>query len=174
MSVTKYTGSGSVAATDYKYIKYVGKTKDGHDVEIELQTAICLSNPDWTFAEKDDTVAALEFTAVYDDGDLAEGDRTEPWTLTLGDGLTSGTGEILLGVGFFYVGTSASDAAKVGLTRGGGSFVVEREYRPINADGDPGMVEGRIVQETGQPKLTLNALQWLTKVPTLYAGMKTV
>lgn len=173
MAVTKITGSGQIAASDVKYVKWVGKTKAGNAVTIELPEAICLSNPDWTFAEKDETVPEIEFTALYDDEKLADGDRTEPWSITIADGTTAGNGEILLGVGKFYVGTSSSDAACVGLTRGGGSFVVEREFREINADEDPGPVKDRIHQEGGRPKLKFNALQWLTKIPNLYAGMKT-
>lgn len=174
MSATKYTGSGAIAASDFKYIKYVGKTKGGKSITIEMPKAICLSNPDWKFAEKDDTVPEIEFSGVYDDDNLAADDRTEPWTVELADGTTAGNSEILLGVGKFYIGTSASDAACVGLTRGGGSFVVERNYREINADNDPGAVEGRIVQEEGRPKLKFNALQFITKIASLYAGMKTV
>lgn len=174
MAATTYTGAGEVLASDIKYIKWVGKTKAGKAVTIEMPKAFCRSNPDWTFAEKDDIVPELEFEGVYDDEKLAGDDRTEPWTITMADGVEAGNGEILLGVGKFYVGTSKSDAACVGLTRGGGSFVVEREYREINADEDPGAVEGRLEQTSGRPKMKLNALQWLTKIGTLYSGMKTV
>mgnify|MGYP006939717841 CR=1 FL=1 len=170
---TKYTGTGAVATTDYKYVKWVGRTKGGQAVTIEMPKAICRSNPDWTFAEKDDTVPEIEFEGVYSDDDLAAGTRTEPWTLTVADGTTAGNGEIVLGVGKFYVGAASGSATCVGLTRGGGSFVVEREYREINADEDPGAVEGRIEQTSGRPKLKLNALQWLTKVATLYSGITT-
>lgn len=170
----KYAGAGVIQSTDYKYVKWVGKTKAGVPVTIEMPNAICLSNPDWTFAEKDDVVPEIEFSGVYTDTALDTGDRTEPWSITFTDAATAGNGEIVLGVGKFYVGTSSSDAACVGLTRGGGSFVVEREYREINADEDPGAVKDRIVQEGGRPKLKLNTLQWLTKLPTLYAGIKTV
>lgn len=172
-TAAKYTGSGAVAAADYKYVKWVGKTKSGVAVTIEMPKAICRSNPDWTLAEKDDVVAALEFEGVYNDTALAADTRTEPWTITLADGSVSGAAEIVLGVGKFYVGTSSSDATAVALTRGGGRFTVEREYREIRADGDPGAVEGRIVQEEGRPKLSLNALTWLAKVATLYAGIVT-
>lgn len=174
MAETKYTGTGVVAASDYKYVKWVGRTKGGQAVTIEMPKAICKSNIDWTFAEKDDVVPEIEFEGVYDDDNLASGDRTEPWTLTVADGVSAGNGEILLGVGKFYVGAAASSAAAVGLTRGGGSFVVEREYREINADEDPGAVEGRITQEAGRPKLKMNALQWLTRVADIYSGVKTV
>lgn len=166
-----YTGTGVIAASDYRYVKYVGTTKNGKGVTIILPKALCRSNPDFAFAEKDDVVAALEFEGVYNDTALAQSDRTEPWTMEVEDGVEAGASEILLGVGKFYIGTSASDAVAVGLTRGGGSFIVEREQREINADGDPGAVEGRVVQEMGRPKLTLNALQFITKMDKMYAGM---
>lgn len=173
MADTVYTGAGEVLPTDIKYVKWIGKTKGGQTIKIELPKAFCRSDPNWTFAEKDDTTAEIEFEGVYEDEKLANGDRTEPWLITIPSEVTEGAGEILLGIGAFYVGTSQSDAKRVALTRGGGSFVVEREYREINADGDPGAVEGRITQEAGRPKLKLVALQWLTKVNKLYSGIKT-
>lgn len=169
-----YTGAAQVTNADIRYIKWVGKTKGGQSIQIELPEAFCRSNPDWAFAEKNETTPEVEFEAVYDDEKLAADDRTEPWKLTLPDGMTAGNDEILLGVGKFYIGTSAEDAKPVGLTRGGGSFVVEREYRDINADDDPGSVKGRISKDTARPKLKLTALQWLTKVSDLYACIKTV
>ena len=169
MAATTYTGAGNVSAADVRYVKWEGKTKGGLPVTIELEKAFCRSNPDWTFEEKNDTTPEIEFEGMYNDEKLAAGDRTEPWKLTRPDGLTAGNGEILLGVGRFSIGTSASDAKAVGLTRGGGSFIVEREYREINADDDPGLVEDRVEKTSGRPKLKLNALQWLTKVSDLYA-----
>ena len=174
MADIKYTGSGSVSAADYKYVKWVGKTKGGQAVTIEMPKAICKSNIDLKFAEKDDTVPEIEFEGVYEDAKLEAGNRTEPWTITFADGVTAGNGEIVLGVGKVYVGAAEGSATCVGLTRGGGQFTVEREYREINADEDPGAVEGRIVQEAGRPKLKLNALQWLTKISTLYSGVTAV
>lgn len=174
MADVKLTGAGVVQDTDYKYIKYVGKTKAGNAITIEVENAFCRSNPDWTFAEKDDVVPEIEFEGCYDDEKLDKDDRTEPWTLTRPNDLKAGNGEIVLGVGKFYVGTNSTDAKCVGLTRGGGSFTVEREYREINADGDPGAVKGRMEQNTGRPKMKFKAMQWLTKVADLYAGMKTV
>lgn len=173
MANTTITGTGVVASTDYKYVKWVGRTKGGDAIQIVLPRAICRSNPDWKFEEKTEAVAELEFEGVYNDDNLANDDRTEPWQMT-GPGATSGVKAIQLGVGRFYVGTSESDAAVVGLTRGGGSFVVERTFHDINADDDPGSVEGRIWQDEGRPKLKLSALEWLDKVTTLYSGMKTV
>ena len=173
MATTTYTGAGQVAASDYRYVKWVGKTKAGLPVQIELPEAICRSNPDWAFEEKNETTPEVEFEGVYNDDKLAVDDLTEPWVLTLPDGLSAGNSEIVLGVGKFYIGTSADDAEYVGLTRGGGSFVVEREFRDINADGDPGSVKDRISKDTGRPKLKLTALQWLTKVSDLYSCITT-
>lgn len=173
MAGTVYTGAGQVTANDVKYVKWVGRTKGGKALQIEMEKAICRSNPDWKFEEKNDTTAEVEFEGLYTDDKLAAGDRTEPWKLTLPDGVTAGANEIILGVGKFYIGKSSADAKMVALTRGGGSFVVEREFREINADEDPGAVEGRIVKEMGRPKLKLVALQWLTQIADLYACMET-
>jgi len=65
--------------------------------------------------------------------------------------------KILLGNGVFTVG-----ATPIALTRGGGSFTVEREIRDINADGDYGPVEGRVVVDSEIAKLTVNALDLFT------------
>lgn len=65
------------------------------------------------------------------------------------------TGEkIMLGCGVVSVG-----GFPIGLTRGGSSFVVEREYRNIEADCDRGPVKGRVVIDTEVSKLTVNALE---------------
>lgn len=62
--------------------------------------------------------------------------------------------DIILGDGVFAIG-----GVTVGLTRGGGNFAVEREYREIEADGDYGPVKGRIRKIRSVAKLTLNALE---------------
>lgn len=168
-----YTGAGRVSAADFRYVKWVGRTKGGEPVQIELEKAFCRSNPDWKFEEKNDTIATVEFEGAYEDEKLAADDRTEPWKLTV-NSTEAGNAEIVLGVGKFYLGTSKDDAVHVGLTRGGGSFIVEREFREINADEDPGLVADRIEKEMARPKLTLNALQWLTKVDKLYTCIQKV
>lgn len=61
--------------------------------------------------------------------------------------------KILLGYGEFSIG-----GVPIGLTRGGGSFDVETEYREIEADGDRGPVKGRVTIDTQIAKLKLNAL----------------
>lgn len=62
--------------------------------------------------------------------------------------------KILLGYGVVKVGLTP-----IGLTRGGSAFLVEREYRPIEADGDRGIVKGRITIDKEEAKLTVNALE---------------
>jgi hypothetical protein len=62
--------------------------------------------------------------------------------------------KILLGYGVVAIG-----ATPIGLTRGGSSFTVEREMREIEADGDKGPVQGRIVIDREVAKLTVNALE---------------
>ena len=63
---------------------------------------------------------------------------------------------IILGDGLFSIGASA-----IGLTRGGGQFVIERENREIEADGDFGPVKGRIRKIKSVAKLTINMLELL-------------
>lgn len=74
---------------------------------------------------------------------------------------------IILGHGVFSVGDK-----DIALTRGGGQFILEREYREIEADGDKGPVKGRINKDKSVPKLTMNAL---TVIPddmaTYYPGI---
>jgi hypothetical protein len=68
----------------------------------------------------------------------------------------AGVNNIILGDGVFKIGTTA-----IALTRGGGSFSIEREYREIEADGDFGPIKGRIRKTRSVAKLTLNALEIL-------------
>lgn len=78
--------------------------------------------------------------------------------------------KILLGAGIFKIGDTA-----VGLTRGGGQFTNEREYRPIQADGDKGTVKGRVVQEGSTPKLKFTSLEVISpSLPKYYPGIKIV
>lgn len=62
--------------------------------------------------------------------------------------------KILLGYGVVSIGETP-----IGLTRGGSAFMVEREYRNIEADGDRGIVKERTVIDTENAKLTVNALE---------------
>ena len=65
--------------------------------------------------------------------------------------------KILLGTGVFSVG-----GTPVALTRGGGVFEIQREFRPIEADGDRGSVEGRVEIDTEKPFLTIRKLDPIT------------
>lgn len=166
--MTKYRGTGTVTDADYKAVKWVGKTKGGKAVTVSFEKAINMGNIDWTFAEKNDVVAEIVMTAVYENTDITSNDPTEPWKIEV-DGAAAGASEIMLGVGVFYIGEEA-----IALTRGGGKFSVTREFREINADGDRGPVEGRIVMEGSRATLTMNTLQILTKLTDLYPAIETV
>lgn len=166
--MAKYRGTGTITAADYKALKWRGKSKDGKAVVITLENAINLGDIDWTFAEKNDTVAQVVFTATYSNTDETASTTTEPWEVEI-DGQASGAGEIMLGAGIFSI-----DDNDIALTRGGGSFKVAREFREINADGDRGPVKGRINMEGSRATLTLNTLQILTRLADLYAGVESV
>lgn len=74
---------------------------------------------------------------------------------------------IILGKGVFSI-----NDIDVALTKGGGQFIVEREYREIEADGDKGAVKGRIVLDRSVPKLTVNALSLIPEdYKTYYPGL---
>lgn len=163
----KYTGTGAVTNADFKEVRWVGLTKGGNAVTITLHDAINMGNIDWTFAEKNDVVPSVEFTACYDNTDAASDSTVEPFELEINGSLTNGASEIILGAGKFYIGSTL-----VALTRGGGQFVVEREYREINADGDRGAVKGRVVMEGSRPKLTMNVLTMLSNVSQLYSSLE--
>jgi hypothetical protein len=80
--------------------------------------------------------------------------------------LFAGAADIVLGEGVFSIGATA-----IALTRGGGQFVVEREFREIPADGDFGPVKGRLTKVKSVAKLTMNALEILpANLPAMYAA----
>lgn len=167
MAITKYIGTGAVDAADFKEISWVGLTKGGNAVTIKLHNAINMGNIDWTFAEKNDVVPSVEFTACYDNTDAASSSTIEPFEIEINGTVTPGASEIILGAGKFYIGETL-----VALTRGGGQFTVEREYREINADGDRGAVKGRVVMEGSRPKLTMNVLTMLSSVSSIYSSLQ--
>ena len=166
MATTTYIGTGEVISADYKALKWVGKTKDGHDCIIEVDDALNMGNIEWTMAEKNDVVQNVEFQGCYSNTNTASSSNTEPWRVTIDGATSAGAGEIVLGAGTFYINNAA-----IGLTRGGGAFNVEREFREINADGDRGAVKGRVVIESSRAKLSFNALTILTKLTDLYSGI---
>jgi len=166
-----YTGSGVVDSTDFKTVKWTGKTKGGNSVVITLNNAINMGNIDWTFAEKDDVVAEAVFTATYSNTNAmvsTSDDYAEPWSVQVTGTDTTAAGNIMLGAGVISIGDT-----DVALTRGGGKFTVEREFRNINADGDRGPVKDRVVMEGSTATLTVNALQILTAMSDLYPALST-
>lgn len=166
--MAKYQGTGAVSSADFKAVKWVGTNKNGDAVTIELSKAINLGNIDWTMAEKSEVVPEITFTAVYSNTDENGSETVEPWTIDI-EGTATGAGTILLGVGIFYVGGVA-----IALTRGGGKFTVEREFREINADGDRGPVEGRITMDSSRATLSMNVLTPIENFARLYSAIETV
>lgn len=74
---------------------------------------------------------------------------------------------ILLGQGIFSIGVKP-----IALTRGGGKFTVEREYRNIEADGYPGAIKGMIVIDSSQASLEINQLTIIPEdFATMYPGL---
>lgn len=73
---------------------------------------------------------------------------------------------IVLGRGVFKI-----DGTAIGLTRDGGNFTVEYEYREIKADGDRGPVKGRVVKDGARPKLTISHLELLRDFEKLHPGV---
>ena len=67
--------------------------------------------------------------------------------------------DIILGDGVFAIGQTTSSTTNIALTRGGGVFSVEREYRQIPADGDYGPVKGRIRLIKSVAKLNMKNLE---------------
>lgn len=168
MSVTKYIGTGKITSADFREISWVGLTKGGNAITIRLHNAINMGNLDWTFAEKNDVVPSVEFTACYTNTDAASDSTLEPFEVEInGAAANTGADGIILGAGKFYIGDTL-----IALTRGGGQFTVEREYREINADGDRGAVKGRVVMEGSRPKLTMNVLTMLANISTLYNAVE--
>ena len=163
-------GTGIVTSADFKNVTWTGKTKGGKSVVITLNNAIMMDNIDLTMVEKDDTVAALTFTAAYSNTNYmasTAGDFEEPWSIAYsGAAADAAADTILLGAGVVSIG-----GVDVALTRGGSQFVVEREFREINADGDRGPVKDRVVIDASRATLTVNALTFLTHMADVYAGI---
>lgn len=159
-------GTGAVALTDYHTVKWVGKDKANNPITITLPNAINMGNIEWAFKEKDDVVASITFTAVYENTDAISTSTEEPWTVEYA-GEKSGAAEIIMGAGVFYV-----DETAVALTRGGGTFNVEREFREVNADGDRGPVKDRIVMESSRATISFEALQILTRLADFYPAIQ--
>lgn len=167
--MSKLTGTGVVTSADFKSVKWVGQTKGGNAVTIIIPDAINMGNIEWTFAEKDDVVPSITFTGCYDNTNEASSSTAEPWSVEI-NGSDTGAASIILGAGKFYVYAN-NEYKLMALTRGGGSFNVEREYRQINADGDRGPVKGRVVMEGSTATLTMNVLTMLENADVLYTSI---
>jgi hypothetical protein len=69
------TGTLSIAAGDYNQVQFVGKTKDGKAVTIQVDNAINMENLEWSLEEKAEVVPSLGFTATYTE----DARNTPPW-----------------------------------------------------------------------------------------------
>lgn len=69
------TGTLTIASGDYNQIQFVGQTKDGKAVTIQIDDAINMANIEWSLEEKNEVIPALEFTATYDE----DARTTPPW-----------------------------------------------------------------------------------------------
>lgn len=168
MATKVITGNGgNIAAEDFHVITWTGKTKGGNACKITLEDAINKGNLEWTLAEKNEVVPAIEFEACYNNTDKqADETTTSPWKIEIDGSIASGAKEILLGLGVFAI-----DGKDVALVRGGGSFKVEREFRDIPADGDKGSVKDRVVLDVERAKLSMNVLTMLTSLKTMYPAL---
>lgn len=162
------TGNGgNIASTDFHVLTWIGKTKGGNACKITLEDAINMGNLEWTLAEKNEVVPAIEFTACYNNTDKQADETTLcPWKIEVDGEIASGSKEILLGLGVFAI-----DGTDVALCRGGGSFKVEREFREIGADGDKGPVKDRVSMDREVAKLSMNALTMLTSLKAMYPAL---
>lgn len=169
MATKVITGNGgNIASEDFHILTWTGKTKGGNACKITLTDAINKGNLEWTLAEKNEVVPALEFEACYDNADKQADETTAcPWKVEIDDAIVSGAKEILLGLGVFAI-----DGTDVALVRGGGVFKVEREFRDIAADGDKGSVKERVVMDTERAKLSMNVLTMLTSIKSMYPALK--
>lgn len=70
--------------------------------------------------------------------------------------------KIILGLGIFAI-----NSIPVALCKGGGKLEIVREYKAIEADGDYGMVKGRVLKYKSEAKLTMSAL---TVIPANYVS----
>lgn len=169
MAIKRITGNGGIIeTTDFKEVTITGKTKGGQPVKISIDNALNMGNLEWTFAEKNEVVPAIEFEACYENTDQQADETTAcPWAIEIEGELQAGASEILLGTVVFAIG-----GVDVALCRGGGAFKVEREFRPIAADNDKGTVKDRVSLDVEKAKISLNALTMLTKVASLYPALK--
>ena len=169
MAIKTITGNGgNVLETDFHAITWIGKTKGGASCKITLEDAINKGNLEWTLAEKNEVVPALEFEACYGNADSQATEETAcPWKIEIDGEVTAGAKEVLLGLGVFAI-----DGVEVALCRGGGAFKVEREFRDIVADGDKGSVKDRVALDAERAKLSMNVLTMLTSLTSMYPALK--
>jgi hypothetical protein len=76
-TVDTWTSTLAILLADYHDVTWVGQTKDGKNIVIELDNCINLSNIDWMLLDKDEVVPIVELTAHY----AADARTTAPWRI---------------------------------------------------------------------------------------------
>ena len=77
-NITTFTGKVEIGATDYKRVRFTGRTDGGNVVQVTLDNAINMAPLAWEFLDKNEVVAELVFTACS-----LEASTTLPsWTVT--------------------------------------------------------------------------------------------
>jgi hypothetical protein len=71
------TSTLTIAEGDYNDVKWVGKTKDGKAVTINVQNALNLDNLEWKLEDKSEVVSKIGFTAHYEEATKT----TPPWNV---------------------------------------------------------------------------------------------
>ncbi|MDD3122640.1 MAG: hypothetical protein PHC62_03870 [Candidatus Izemoplasmatales bacterium] len=74
-----YTGKFDIDDSEYKTVKWVGKTKTGKPIQINIMNAINTENIDWTLVEKGEIISKLTYVGHYE-----EGSEEVPYKVTFG------------------------------------------------------------------------------------------
>lgn len=78
---TTLSGTGKIDDTnDYHTVTFVGETKNGREVVIEIKNAINLENIEWELKDKNDVIDSVTYEATYDP--QAEDQFDENWTIS--------------------------------------------------------------------------------------------
>ena len=79
-SNTVITGTGKIDdEADYHTVQFIGETKDGREVTIEVKNAINLENISLDLKEKNDVIDSITFTGCYEENAAS---IDEPWSIT--------------------------------------------------------------------------------------------
>lgn len=71
------TSTLKIVEGDYNDVKWVGKTKDGKAITINVENALNLDNLEWKLEDKNEVVPSIGFSATYDETTR----DTTPWNI---------------------------------------------------------------------------------------------